>query len=57
MAKERLVDLSGYDFINNFSTALLDQVSIDGGVYLLPAGTSMFGILYNKTLMEEHHCI
>lgn len=30
LAKERLADLSGYDFINNFSTSLLDQVSIDG---------------------------
>lgn len=54
LAKERLVDLSGYDFINDFSTALLDQVSIDGGVYLLPVNNSMYGITYNKTLMEEH---
>ena len=54
LAKERLVDLSGYDFVNQFSTALLDQVSIDGGVYLLPVNNAMYGIAYNKTLMEEH---
>lgn len=54
LAKERLVDLSGYDFINQFSTALLDQVSIDGGIYLLPVNNAMYGIAYNKTLMEEH---
>lgn len=54
LARERLVDLSGYDFVNNFSTALLDQVSIDGGVYLLPVNNAMYGIYYNKTLMEEH---
>lgn len=54
LAKERLVDLSGYDFINQFSTALLDQVSIDGGIYLLPVNNAMYGIVYNKTLMEEH---
>lgn len=54
LAKENLVDLSGYDLINDFPTAVLDQVSIDGGVYLLPVNYSMYGILYNKTLMEEH---
>ncbi|MCI8549607.1 MAG: carbohydrate ABC transporter substrate-binding protein [Lachnospiraceae bacterium] len=53
LAKERLVDLSGYSFINGFSTAILDQVAIDGGVYLLPTNNSMYGIFYNKTLMEE----
>ncbi|MCM1537558.1 MAG: ABC transporter substrate-binding protein [bacterium] len=54
LAKERLVDLSGYDFINNLSTSVLDQVSIDGGVYLLPVNNAIYGILYNKTLMEEN---
>lgn len=54
LAKERLADLSGYSFINDFSTAVLDQVSIDGGVYLLPTSNAMYGIYYNKTLMEEH---
>lgn len=54
LAQERLVDLSGYDFISGFPTSLLDQVSIDGGIYLLPSGNSMFGIYYNQTLMEEH---
>lgn len=54
LAKERLVDLSGYSFINGLSTAILDQVSIDGGIYLLPTGNAMYGIFYNKTLMEEH---
>lgn len=54
LAKERLLDLSGCDFVNGFSTSLLDQVAIDGGVYLLPVSYSMYGIYYNKTLMEEH---
>lgn len=53
LAKERLVDLSGYSFINDFPTSMLDQVSIDGGIYLLPVSNSMYGIFYNKTLMEE----
>lgn len=53
LAKERLVDLSGYPFINNISTAVLDQAEIDGGIYLLPISYSVYGIFYNKTLMEE----
>lgn len=54
LARERLADLSGYDFINRFPTSVLNQVSIDGGVYLLPVNYGMYGILYNQTLMEEH---
>ncbi|WP_295747970.1 ABC transporter substrate-binding protein [uncultured Oscillibacter sp.] len=53
LAKERLADLSGYDFVNRFSTAILDRVAIDGGVYLLPVDSAMYGIFYNKTLLEE----
>ena len=53
LAEERLIDLSGYGFVNGFSTAILDQVAIDGGVYLLPVNSTMYGIYYNKTLMEE----
>ena len=45
LAKERLADLSGYDFINEMPTSVLDQVAIDGGVYLLPVSSSMYGIL------------
>lgn len=53
LAKERLVDLSGYDFVNAFSTGILDQEAIDGGIYLLPVNNVMYGIYYNQTLMEE----
>lgn len=55
LAKERLVDLADYDFVNGLSTALLDQVAIDGGIYVLPVNNVMYGIYYNKTLMEEHN--
>ncbi len=54
LAKERLADLSSYDFLNDFSTSVLDQAAIDGGIYLLPVNNAMYGIYYNKTLMEEH---
>ena len=53
LAKERLADLSGYGFINRFTTSVLDQVAVDGGIYLLPVNYGMYGIFYNQTLMEE----
>lgn len=53
LAKERLVDLSGYEFLNGLSNAVLDQSAIDGGIYMLPTSYAMYGIFYNKTLMQE----
>lgn len=47
LAKERLVDLSRYDFVDSFSTSLLDRVSIDGvftcclSAALCPASTTI----------------
>lgn len=55
LAQERLVDLSGYPFVSSFSNSVLDQVAIDGGVYLLPVTYVTYGIYYNKTLLEEHN--
>lgn len=54
LAKEHLVDLSGYPFISDLPTSVLDQISLDGEVYLLPVNYAMYGIFYNKTLMAEH---
>lgn len=49
-----LLDLSGYDFVNNYSNTLLDSMDVNGGIYLLPSGYQLTGIYYNKTIMEEH---
>jgi ABC-type glycerol-3-phosphate transport system substrate-binding protein len=51
---ERLVNLASYDFVNQYSTFMLNSVDVDGGIYLLPSGYSISGINYNKTLMEEN---
>ena len=48
LASERLADLSCYDFVNNFSTAILDQVAIDGGVYLLPVNNTCMGSITTR---------
>lgn len=55
LAVERLADLSDLDFVNDISAAVLDQAAIDGGVYLLPVNSTIHGIYYNKTLMEENN--
>lgn len=54
MMPERLVDLSDYDFINDYSTFLLNSLEADGGIYLLPTGYTVAGMSYNKTIMEEN---
>lgn len=51
---QNLVDLSGYDFANNFRNQLLGDVSIDGAIYLLPSCVSFYCPYYNKTLFEAH---
>lgn len=49
-----LLDLSGYDFINNYATHLLNEMDNQGGVYLLPSAYNVGGIYYNKTILEEN---
>lgn len=51
---ERLADLANYDFINNYSTFLLNSLDVEGGIYLLPTGYTVAGIYYNKTIMQEN---
>ena len=51
---EYLMDLSNCDFINHYSTAMLNSLDQNGSIYLLPSGYTVAGITYNKTLMEEH---
>ena len=52
--EEYLMDLSNYDFINEYSTSMLNALDQDGSIYLLPSGYTVAGITYNKTLMEEY---
>lgn len=52
--KSNLIDLSKYGFVNNYTDAMLRSVSVDGGIYLLPAFYNIFGIYYNKTVFEKY---
>lgn len=51
---DKMIDLSGYDFTDNYIEARLQDVSDDGAIYMLPSAYSCIGITYNKTLLEEH---
>ena len=51
---DKLMDISGYAFTDNYVQARLREVTVDGGVYMLPLSYSCFGITYNKTLLEKN---
>lgn len=52
---DKLVDLSRYDFTNNYVSARLrEAASEDGAIYMLPNYFHAIGITYNKKLLEEN---
>lgn len=51
---DRLIDLSGYSFTNNYSENQLRAASDGGKLYLLPTYYTCMGITYNKTLLERN---
>ncbi len=52
--QEYLLDLSKYDFVNEYTETMLNEVDVNGSIYLLPSSYSVYGIYYNKTMFEEH---
>lgn len=52
--KANLIDLSSYDFTDNYDPTLLSQQELDGGVYLLPSRYAVYACAYNKTLFDKH---
>lgn len=51
---DRLIDLSGYSFTNNFAESRLRDVEDNDAIYLLPTYYTCIGITYNKTLLEQN---
>lgn len=52
--KASLLDLSGFEFLNNYKTADINQVTLDGAVYLVPTSASVICLYYNQTMFAEH---
>ena len=51
---DKLIDLSGYGFTDNYVESRLQEVSDNGAIYMLPSAYSCLGITYNKTLFEKY---
>ena len=51
---DKMIDLSSYDFTDNYVESRLQDVSDNGAIYMLPSAYSCIGITYNRTLLEEH---
>lgn len=51
---DKLLDLSGYAFTDQYVQARLREVTVNGAVYMLPFSYSCIGVTYNKTLLEEN---
>lgn len=51
---DRLIDLSSMPFTSRYNNAMLNSIARDGKLYYLPGPAQVRGIVYNKTLFEEH---
>lgn len=51
---DKLIDLSGYNFMSKYLEVRLRDVTENGAVYLLPTYYDCLGITYNKTLLEKN---
>ena len=48
------LDISRYDFMDCFAQSRLQEVTWNGGIYMLPLSYNALGITYNKTLLDAH---
>lgn len=53
LVSDKLLDLSGYDFTDNYVESRLQDVFDNGAIYLLPSTYNCYGITYNKTLLKN----
>ena len=51
---DRLMDLSGYSFTDNYVSSRLREVTEDGAIYLLPSYYNCLGITYNKKILSDN---
>ena len=54
LVSNKLLDLSGYDFTDNYVESRLQDVFDNGAIYLPPSVYNCYGITYNKTLLRAH---
>lgn len=52
--EDTFLDLAAYEFTDAFAQSRLREVTLNGGVYMLPLAYNPLGITYNKTLLEKN---
>ncbi|MDO4547314.1 MAG: 5'-nucleotidase C-terminal domain-containing protein [Clostridia bacterium] len=53
LQEKTMLELSGYDFIQNYKASVLNNLDVNGSIYFLEGPSSVRGIVYNKTLFDE----
>lgn len=51
---DKLMDLAGYPFAENYIASRLREVTQDGKIYLLPSYYACLGITYNKKILADN---
>jgi raffinose/stachyose/melibiose transport system substrate-binding protein len=54
IASKYMLDVSGEDFTDKYIDASLEECQLDGDLYYLPGPSSVFGIVYDKTMFQQH---
>ena len=54
IAPDTMLDLSAESFTGNYNPLALENSQIKGKLYYLPGPSAMYGIVYDKTMFEEH---
>lgn len=54
IASGSMLDLSAEDFVQNYQSDALEECQIDGKLYYLPGPSSVYGIVYDRTMFSEH---
>lgn len=54
LAKENLINLTRYPFLNNIDMGMLNQLDVDGYIYQIPGPVNVRSLVYNKTLFEQY---
>ena len=54
LQEKYLLDLSVYDLSSRYAVSRVQELNINGGLYLLPTCYTINGIIYNKNLFEKN---
>lgn len=54
IASDSLMDLSSESYVDNYKGSSLSDSTVDGKIYYLPGPSSIYGIVYDKTLFAEN---